>query len=123
MGITGRYDFQGIQKQMGRLIDGLLASTGWGAAILASPFKPVVDYAESLLVNYLANEGLIILNVGVNIVDGVMDQAAMDRALDEGIRKVTQGRDKLTPKEGKIIDDKVRKTFDQNADLDVTDSN
>lgn len=122
MPITGRYDFKGIQKAMGHLIDGLLAGTAWGAWILASPFKPLADWLKDFIVNYLANRGLIILNVGVNIIDGHLDQKALDTALDDGIRRVMQGRDKITPEEGKAIDDKVRKAFDENADLDVNDS-
>ncbi len=121
MGITGRYNFPGIQKAARLVIDGLVAGTGWGAAIIASPFKPVLDYVEDLIVNYLANRGIIILNVGVNIVDGVLDQKAMDQALDDGIRKVMQGRDKITPKDGAAIDDKVRKEFDKNADVGASD--
>lgn len=121
MGITGRYNFPGIQKAAGLLIDGLIAGTGWGAWLLASPFKPVVAYLRDLLVNYLENRGIIILNIGINIIDGVIDQKKMDAALDEGIRRVMQGRDKITPAEGKAIDDKVRKAFDDNADLDVSD--
>lgn len=122
MPISGRYDFKGIQKAAGRLIDGLLAGTGWGAAILASPFKPLVDWVKDFIVNYLANRGLIILNVGVNIIDGHLDQKALDAALDDGLRRVMQGRDTITPEEGKKIDDRVRKAFDENADLDVNDS-
>lgn len=117
LGITGRYNFPGIQKAAGLLIDGLLAGTGWGAWILASPFRPLFNYFRDLLINYLSNRGIIVLNIGVNIVDGVIDQKAMDRALDEGIRRVMQGRDKISAAEGKAIDDKVRKTFDENADL------
>lgn len=122
MGITGRYDFKGIQKQMGRLIDGLLVTTTWGAWLLASPFKPVVSALEDIAVNFLANRGLIILNIGVNIVDGALDQKALDNALQAGIQRVTQGRDKITPQEGKAIDDKVREAFDEDADLGAVDN-
>jgi hypothetical protein len=117
VGITGRYNFPGIQKAAGLLVDGLVAGTGWGAWLLASPFKPVVNYLRDLLINYLANRGIILLNIGVNIVDGVIDQKKMDAALDDGIRRVMQGRDKISPADGKAIDDKVRKAFDDNADL------
>lgn len=117
MGLTGRYDFKGIQKLSIRGIELLLAATGWGAALLASPFRPVAEYVEEWIVNWLANHGLIILNVGVNIIDGELDQKAMDKALDDGIRRVMQGRDTITPEEGKAIDDKVRSAFDENADI------
>ena len=107
---------------MGVLIDSLIAGTGWGAWILASPFRPVVAAVRDLLMNFLANRGLIVLNIGANIVDGSIDQAALDAALDAGIKKVMQGRDKITPAEGKKIDDDVAKAFDRDADLGATDS-
>lgn len=74
---------------------------------------------ENLVVNYLANKGIILINIGVNIVDGVLDQKALDEALDDGIKRVMQGRDKISPEEGKAIDDKVREAFDKDADLDA----
>lgn len=117
MPIGARYDFKGIQKATGFLIDSLVAGTGWGAWLLASPFRPVVAFFRDALVNFLANRGLIILNIGVNIVDGIIDQKALDSALDAGIKRVMQGRDKITPAEGKAIDDKVREAFDRDADL------
>lgn len=121
MSLTGRYDFKGIQKATGALIDSLIAGTGWGAWILASPFKPFIAAIRDLLVNFLANRGLIIINIGVNIVDGVLDQKALDSALEAGITKVMKGRDKITPAEGKKIDDEVRKAFDRDADLGADD--
>ncbi len=117
MGITGRYNFPGIQKAAGAAIDALLAGTTWGAWILASPFKIVLAPLRDLIVNFLANRGLIILNIGANIVDGAVDQAKLDAALDAGIKRVMQGRDKITPQEGKKIDDDVREAFDKDADL------
>lgn len=123
MGITGRYNFPGIQKAAAAGLNLLLAATTWGAWLIASPFMPAVTIAEGWVVNWLANHGLIILNVGVNIIDGVLDQAAMDKALDAGIKRVMQGRDKITPAEGKSIDDKVREAFDKDIDLGATNAN
>lgn len=122
MGVTGRYDFPGIQKAMGALINGLLAATTWGASLLAGPFGPVIVILEGWIDNWLANKGLIILNVGVNIVDGQLNQDAMDKALDAGIQKIMQGRNLLTPAQGKAIDDAVEKAFDTDADLDAVDT-
>ncbi len=122
MGITGRYDFKGFQKAAGVAIDALLAGTSWGAWILASPFKIVIQPIRDLIVNFLVNRGLIILNVGAVIVDGVVDQKKLDAAIDDGIKKVMQGRDKITPAEGKKIDDAVREAFDNDADLGATNS-
>ncbi len=107
---------------MGVAIDTLLAGTAWGAWIIASPFKPVLDVIRDQIDNWLINHGLIILNVGANIIDGTLDQKALDAALDAGIKKVMQGRDKLTAAQGKAIDDDVRKAFDKDADLGASDS-
>jgi hypothetical protein len=115
--ITGRYNFPGIQKAMGFTIDTLVAGTSWGAWILASPFKPVINAVRDLIDNWFINRGLIILNVGVNIIDGSLDQEALDNALNQGIKRVMQGRDKITLSEGNKIDDAVRKAFDRDADL------
>lgn len=122
MGITGRYNFPGMQKLASAGINLLLAATTWGAWLIASPLMPAVTIVEGWIVNWLANHGLIVLNVGVNIVDGVLDQAAMDKALDAGIKRVMQGRDKITPADGKAIDDKVREAFDKDIDLGATNA-
>ncbi len=122
MGITGRYDFKGIQRAARVAIDAILAGTSWGAWILASPFKPVIGAAEDLITNYLANQGLIILNIGAVIIDGAVDQAKLDAALSAGILKVRQGRDKITPTEGAKIDADVVQAFDNDADLGATNA-
>ena len=122
MGLTGRYDFKGIQKAMGVAIDALIAGTGWGAWLLASPFMPAVNILRDWLINWLANKGLIILNIGANIVDGSIDQKSLDAALDEGIKRVMQGRAKISATDGKAIDDAVRKAFDADADLGADNS-
>lgn len=122
MGLTGRYNFPGIQKAMGAVIDAALLGTSWGVWLLTSPFKPAIKFAEDWIVNWLANKGLIFLNVGVHIVDGVVDQKGLDNAIDEGLKRVMQGRDKITPAEGKAIDDKVREAFDKDADVDAVPS-
>lgn len=117
MGISGRYDFKGIQKAIGTLVDGFLASTSWGAWILASAFKPVITAAENLLINYLTNRGLVILNLGDILVNGSVDQTKLDSAIDDALKKLQIGHDKITPAEGAEIDAEVVKAFDESADL------
>lgn len=117
MGITGRYNFPGTQKAVRRIVTVLLAATSWGAWIATSPFMPLVSYFEDLLTNWLVNRGLIILDVGANIIDGVVDEKALTDALNAGILRVTQGRGSISPEEGKAIDDRVREAFDEDADL------
>lgn len=109
MGLTGKYNFPGIQKAGAAAIKAALASTTWGAAFIASVwfkvFQPVEDRLLDDAINYLANQGLIVLNLGAIIVNGKVDQVLFDRALDEGLKRVELGRDKLTAEQGKAIDD------------------
>lgn len=122
MGITGRYDFSGIQKAVGIAIDALLSATSWGVWLVASPFAPVVTIIRNMIVNWLANQGLIILNLGAIQTDGVIDQTKLDSALDDAFNKLKVGRDKITPAQGEAIDDEVRDAFDQDADVGATNS-
>ncbi len=88
-----------------------LASTTWGAALLASSWFKFFGPAEDILIdnaiNFLANQGLIVLNLGAIIVNGEVDQTLFDQALDEGLKRVELGRDKLSPEEGAKIDQDV----------------
>lgn len=111
MGLTGKYNFPGIQKAGVAAIKAALATTGWGVALLANPFfkffEPVEAAVVDWAINWLANKGLIVLNLGAIIVNGEVDQALFDKALDDGLKLVEQGRDKITAKQGKAIDDDV----------------
>lgn len=107
MGITGKYSFPGIQKAGASLIRGLLASTTWGLWLIKSPLSGAVDAFDNMLVNYLANKGLVIFNLVGILVDGKIDQDALDKAIDDGFDKLKIGRDKITSAQGKAIDDAV----------------
>lgn len=120
MGLTGRYDFKGIQKAMERLIDALLAGTAWGAWLVASPFKPAVDALEGLIINWLANRGLIVIDVGLVLIDGKVSQGKLDAALDSAFEKLKVGRDKITPAQGAKIDADTTKAFDEFADIPMS---
>lgn len=111
MGLTGKYNFPGIKKAGAFAVKAALAATGWGAALLASPyfkfFEPVEELAIEEAINWLASEGLIVLNLGAIYVNGEIDQGLFDKALDEGLKRVENGRDKITPAQGKAIDNDV----------------
>lgn len=113
MGITGKYNFPGIQKAGVAAIKAALATTGWGIALLANPFfrffQPVEDMVVDWAINFLANQGLIVLNLGAIYVNGEIDQTLFDKALDDGLKRIEIGRDKLTAEQGKAIDDDVIK--------------
>jgi hypothetical protein len=107
LGLSGRYDFKGIQKAGRLAIKAALASTVWGAKIIGSPFVRIIDWLIDFSINWLANKGLIILNIGAFYVEGEFDQAAFDKALDEGLSQVKKNPN-ISPELGKAIDDKVK---------------
>lgn len=100
MSISGKYDFNGIKKQGASGLKLLLASDPATAWILKVPF--LNSLLESF-VNWATNKGLVILNIGAIYVNGEIDQSALDKAIDEGLKKIGT----LTPEQMKEIDDKV----------------
>ena len=111
MGISGKYDFKGIKKT-GRLgIKAALASSPSTAWILKGGAftDAILDFA----VNWLANKGLIFLNVGAFFVGGEIDQKALDNAIERGLAAVEKPGAKLTPQQMKEIDDAVIKAADK----------
>lgn len=121
MGLTGRYDFKGIQKAGRALINSIVIGTSWGAALLASPFKPAWDVFLDFILNYFANRGLIVFNVTAVIVDGKIDEAKLTSSLNSAFERLKIGRDKITPEEGAKIDAEVTEAFDQFADVPMAD--
>lgn len=105
MPISGKYDFPGIKKLNAVGIKAALASWPYTAWILKG--GKLTDLFLEFIGNLLANQGLIIMNVGAVFVEGHFDQQGFDKAIDEGLEKVELGRSKLTPEQGKAIDDAV----------------
>lgn len=109
MGLSGKYDFPGIKK---------LGIAGLRVALASSPytawfikFGAFSDLIMGFAVNWLANKGLIVLNLGAIYVEGEIDQFVMDKAMDEALKEITNlgGLDKLTPEQKREIDDRVIK--------------
>ncbi len=107
---------------MRRVVDLLAVSTGWGAWLIASPFKPAIDAIEDLLINWLINRGLIIIDIGLVLVDGKISQSKLDAALDSAFEKLKVGRDKISPEEGAKIDADTTQAFDEFADVHASNS-
>lgn len=116
MGISGKYDFRGIKRYGARGLEVALASTAWGAALLKMPvIGNVLSASLELFVNWLANKGLLVLNLAAISIEGEFDQKSFDAAMDEALGAVALG--KLTPKQQKEIDDKVIVAFRRFAKL------
>jgi hypothetical protein len=88
--------------------------------LVASPFKPAIDVIEDLVTNWLINRGLIVIDIGAVMIEGKVDQALLDNALDLAFEKLKVGRDKITPQEGSKIDAETTQAFDQFADIHST---
>lgn len=106
---TGKYDFPGIRKAGTAGIKALLALTSWGTWIITSPFNPLIDFLLNWISEWLANRGLIIINVGAFYVSGMFDQKSFDAAMEDGLKKASAPG--LTDKQKKVIDDAVIEAF------------
>ncbi len=109
MALSGKYDFRGIKKLGGAGLRVALASSPYTAWFIR--LGSFADLVLEFAANWLANKGLLVLNVGANYVSGEIDQKQLDAALDSAFEQITikGGREKLTPAERKAIDDEVIK--------------
>lgn len=111
MALSGKYDFTGI-KTTGRLaLKAAFATSPWTSWVnkLGSLSDLLLDFA----INWLANRGLIWLNVGAFYVSGELDQKALDKAIENGLKAVENPNIKLTPEQMREIDDAVIKAADK----------
>lgn len=106
---TGKYDFPGIRKAGAAALRLALASTSFGAAIVASPLRKVIDLFAEWAVEWLTNRGLVIFNVGAIYVHGEFDQKAFDQAIEKGLEDAKAPG--LSAAQKKAIDDEVIKAF------------
>lgn len=107
--LSGKYDFVGIKKTGAALVRGALAADPKLAWLLK--LGTLLDLLIEFVLNWMANRGLLVFNVGFEVIDGVVDQKQLDAQLRlayEEIR-VKGGREKLTKAQKKAIDDQVIK--------------
>ena len=107
--LGNKYDFKGIKKMGARALLLGLSSTPWGQWLLARGFEGPIINALEVLMNWMANRGLMVLNIGAIFVEGEFDQKAFDKAMNDALEKIKTGN--LTPEEQKAIDDEVIKAF------------
>lgn len=110
-----KYDFKGIKEKGAKGLETIVAATRWGSSLLKFPFFATLEDAIlQWVVNWLANNGLVVFNLGAIVFDGEVDQSALDSALDNGLKAVKIGREKLKPGQGEAIDEAVRKAARKN---------
>lgn len=108
---TGKYNFPGIRKAGAKTLEFVLASTTWGAAILATPFKPLIQLCSMWFSEWLANRGIVLINVGAIFIGGEVDQNKFDSAMDQALESVKIPGLTKTIEQKKAIDEKVREAF------------
>lgn len=107
--MPGKYDFPGIRKAGAAALRAVLLSTGWGTWLVNGPLKGFTDKLLGIISEYIANQGLIIINLGAIFIEGEVDQKAFDTAMDKAL--IRARLNKLTPEEIKALDDEVIKAF------------
>lgn len=115
MPVSGKYDFKGIKKWGAVGLKAALASTPYTAWILKG--GKLTDLILEFFANWLANNGLVVFNIGAITVSGEFDQKSFDATMDDALKKIELSEGKLTPAQGKAIDDEVIKAFRQFAIL------
>lgn len=112
MPLSGRYDFKGLKKYGAQGLIIALGTTAWGAAILKVPILgTLLRGCSEFFANWLANKGLMVLNLGAIFVSGEFDQKSFDAAMDKALSEVSQSGGKLTDEQKKRIDDEVIAAF------------
>lgn len=107
MPITGKYNFKGIKEKGAAGLRLALSSTPQTAWLVKYP--ALTNFLLEAFANWLANKGLIVMNIGAYYVEGKLDQKAFDEAMDKGILRVDAAGGTLTPEQIKEIDDAVIK--------------
>ncbi len=104
-----KYDFRGIKALGAKSLLLALSSNPYFIWLERFKLTGILEILLEWLVNYLANQGLILLNLGAIYVEGHFDQKAFDAHMEEALQKVEIGRGRLTIEQVKEIDDAVIK--------------
>lgn len=107
---VSKHDFGGIAKVTATLLMTLMATTP--LAFLTRGFLGKVTFFFLRKVgNWLANQGLAVLNLGVDAIKIAQEKKTFDKELEKALKTVAESKGKLSPKEVKAIDDEVRRAF------------
>ena len=105
--MSNKYDFSGIKKAGAAGLKALLASTPWGTWLVTGFPGTITTFILELFTGYLANRGLMIMNVGAIFFDGHVDPYLFDMAMDGAIKEVENSGGKLTKEQIERIDNAV----------------
>lgn len=116
--MANKYDFEGIARAGALLQFTALAASG--AAPLTNGILGKFTFFLLVQLNkFLASNGLILLNIGVENVSTIIRKENFDSTLEAAFDAVHGNPDRLTAEEKKEIDDKVISAFDKFVDFGV----
>ncbi len=105
-----KYKFEGISRSTAIGIFAALSSSQ-AAFLTRGVIGMVFFYLLQRIASWLANQGLAILNIGVDALVIAQEKKDFDRDLEEALRKVQKAKRKLTPEEQEEIDEPVRRAM------------
>lgn len=101
-----KYDLPGFGKVQALLVFTAMASGPLAFLTTGIPGKIVFPLLE-LAGEWLASKGLVLLNIGAEKVETLIEENAYDGSFEKAFEAINAKRGKLTDAEKKSIDDKV----------------
>lgn len=113
-GPATKYSFDGIGGASASLVLGALAANPSTLWLTTGFIGSVVRWCLTRLFSMLASTGLVILNVGAERIQGLIEQHDFDNSFDSAEKLLAAARDAhqtLSPEQIKAIDDPVIRSF------------
>lgn len=104
-----KYQFDGIAKFNATLIFTALSGTAWGGFLTSGFVGRLVFFFLTKFGNWLANQGLAMANIGVDIILTAHEKNQYEQVIGEAIKKVQSIKRPLTKEEISAIDDQVKR--------------
>lgn len=105
-----KYQFDGMARFTATMVFTKMAS-GPLAFLTTGFLGNITFFLLKKGANWLANQGLAVLNIGLNEILVAQQKGRFDKVLEDALKQVKQTKRKLSKKEQAEIDDRVIKAF------------
>lgn len=105
-----KHQFDGIAKATATLLFTSMAA-GPFAFLTGGFLGHITFFILKRFSNWLANQGLALLNIGVDAIKIAQEKKKFDEEIDKAIKAVLEAKRKLTKEEQAAIDEPVKKAF------------
>ena len=105
-----KHDFNGIAKLTATLIFTAMAS-GPSSVLTTGFLGQVTLFFLKRFSNWLTNQGLAVLNIGVDAIKIAGQKKDFDQEMEKAIQKVLTTKRRLTKEEQDAIDEPVKRAF------------